>query len=141
MKRLPYLLVLMILALAACTATNDAEQAKQAATIDNLKKHVEYLSSDLCEGRKPFSKGAERAVNYLKEEMKAIGLKPINGDSYLQEIPLVLSQTQCSDLMTINTPKGKLDLKHNEGFVAFSKRLKEKSASTRPNWYLPDMVS
>ena len=125
MKRLPYLLVLMILALAACTTTNDAEQAKQAATIDNLKKHVEYLSSDLCEGRKPFSKGAERAVNYLKEEMKAIGLKPINGDSYLQEIPLVLANTQCSEVMTLNTPKGKLDLKHNEGFVAFSKRLKE----------------
>ena len=82
MKKIAYLFIMLILA--ACTATNDAEQAKQAATIDNLKRHVEYLSSDLCEGRKPFSKGAERAVNYLTEEMKAIGLKPINGDSYLQ---------------------------------------------------------
>ena len=67
MKRLPYLFVGLILVFAACTATNDAEQAKQAITIDNLKKHVEYLSSDFCEGRKPFSKGAERAVNYLTE--------------------------------------------------------------------------
>ena len=125
MKRLPYLLVLMILAFVACTTANDAEQAKKAATIDNLKKHVEYLSSDLCEGRKPFSKGAERAVEYLANEMKAIGLKPINGDSYLQDISLVLSNTQCSEIMTLNTPKGKLDLKHNEGFVAFSKRIED----------------
>ena len=67
MKRLPYLIILVMLAFVACTATQDVEQAKQVVTIDNLKKHVEYLSSDLCEGRKPFSKGAERAVDYLAE--------------------------------------------------------------------------
>ena len=122
---LPLFTLFALMTLASCQTTNDAEQAKEVVTIDNLKKHVEYLSSDLCEGRKPFSKGAERAVNYLADEMKAIGLKPINGDSYLQEIPLVLSTTQCSEIMSLNTPKGKLDLKHNEGFVAFSKRLKE----------------
>lgn len=125
MKHLPYLLILTLLTLIACNATPDGEKAKKVVTIDNLKKHVEYLSSDLCEGRKPFSKGAERAVEYLAQEMKSIGLKPIQGDSYLQEVPLVLSQTQCSEVMAINTPKGKLDLKHNEGFVAFSKRIEE----------------
>lgn len=125
MKRYPYLLLLAGLLVAACSTGHDAKRAKESASIDNLKKHVEYLSSDLCEGRKPFSKGAERAVNYLSEEMKAIGLKPINGDSYLQEVPLVLAQTQCSDVMSIQTPKGNLDLKHNEGYVAFSKRIEE----------------
>lgn len=125
MKRYPYLLLLAGLLVAACSTGHDAKRAKESASIDNLKKHVEYLSSDLCEGRKPFSKGAERAVNYLSEEMKAIGLKPINGDSYLQEVPLVLAQTQCSEVMSIQTPKGNLDLKHNEGFVAFSKRIEE----------------
>lgn len=125
MKKLFRLFILSLLILSACTAVNDAEKAKQAATVDNLRRHVEYLSSDLCEGRKPFSKGAERAVNYLTEEMKSLGLKPINGDSYLQEVPLVLTKTQCSEWMSINTPKGKLNLKHNEGFVAFSKRIEE----------------
>ena len=88
MKHLPYLLILTLLTLIACNATPDGEKAKKVVTIDNLKKHVEYLSSDLCEGRKPFSKGAERAVEYLAQEMKSIGLKPIQGDSYLQEVPL-----------------------------------------------------
>lgn len=125
MKRLLYLLTGAMLVLAACTATDDAAQAKKAVTVDNLKRHVEYLSSDLCEGRKPFSKGAERAVDYLVQEMKAIGLKPIDGDSYLQEVPLVLSRTQCPEVMGLNTPEGKLNLKHNEGFVAFSKRIEE----------------
>ena len=85
MKHLP--LILMVLAFVACTTANDAEQAKKVATIDNLKKHVEYLSNDLCEGRKPFSKGAERTVEYLANEMKAIGLKPIR--SRCQKSPVV----------------------------------------------------
>ena len=125
MKQLSHLFILALITLVACTTTNDAEQAKKTVTIDNLKRHVEYLASDLCEGRKPFSKGAERAVDYLVQKMKSIGLKPIHDNSYLQEVPLVLSNTQCSEWMTLNTPKGKLDLKHNEGFVAFSKRIEE----------------
>lgn len=125
MKLWFYLFLLALPWMAGCQTLDDAEQAKKVVTIDQLRKHVEYLSSDSCEGRKPFSPGADRAVRYLTQEMKSIGLKPIDGDSYLQEVPLVLSRTRCSDYMTLNTPKGKLDLQHNVGFVAFSKRLEE----------------
>ena len=104
-------------------AHNDAENARKTATIANLKRCTEYLSSDSCQGRKPFSAGAERAVNYLSDEMKAIGLKPINGDSYLQEVPFILAETECSEVMTINTPKGEIPLKYMSDFVGFSKRI------------------
>lgn len=122
MKNIFTTLSIAWLLLAGCT-NNDVEKAKQAATIANLKRHTESLSSDSCQGRKPFSVGAERAVNYLTEEMKAIGLKPINGDSYLQEVPLVLSETECSPEMTLNTPEGKMPLKYMSEFVGFSKRI------------------
>lgn len=114
--------LLALLLLTACKE-NDSEQAKKAASISNLQRHTEYLSDDLCQGRKPFSSGADRAVNYLAAEMKAIGLKPISGDSYFQEVPLVLSETECSDNMTLHTPEGTSTLKYMEDFVAFSKRL------------------
>lgn len=117
------ILLLVLCLLTACSVGNDAEQAKQAATISHLKRHTEYLSSDSCQGRKPFSAGAERAVKYLADEMKTIGLQPIHGDSYLQEVPFVLSETKCSEEMTLTTPQGKLPLKYLTDFVGFSKQI------------------
>lgn len=119
MKRI-FLLSFLPLLLAAC---DNIEKAKQQATIENLRQHTETLSSDICQGRKPFSAGADTAVNYLAAQMKAIGLKPINGDSYFQEVPLVLSETECSEKMTLNTPKGALSLNRYDDFTAFSKRI------------------
>lgn len=118
-----FTLPLLLLLLAGCKSVNDAEQAKQVATVAHLQRHTEYLASDSCQGRKPFSAGAERAVGYLANEMKSIGLKPINGDSYLQEVPVVLSETKCSELMTLHTPQGALPLKYMDDFVGFSKRI------------------
>ncbi len=43
----------------------------------NLIKDLEYLSSDLCEGRKPGSAGHQLAVNHIRSRMKAIGLDSI----------------------------------------------------------------
>ncbi len=91
-----------------------------------LKQHTEMLSHDSCMGRKPFSEGADKAVKYLSEQMKEIGLKPYSGDSYYQNVEVVLSQTEVSKTMTLSTPKGKMELERYEDFTGFTKRLEEK---------------
>jgi len=56
-------------------------------TISHFKKHTAYLSSDELEGRGTGSRGAILAADYIAEQFDAIGLEPINENSYLQKFP------------------------------------------------------
>ncbi len=56
---------------------------------ENFRTHVETLASDDMEGRAPATPGGEKAKEYIKAEFMRIGLKPANGDSYLQPVSLV----------------------------------------------------
>lgn len=47
------------------------------------------LSSDEFEGRMPGTAGEEKTVAYLIEKFQAAGLQPGNGESWVQEVPLV----------------------------------------------------
>ena len=47
------------------------------------------LSSDAFEGRMPGTAGEEKTVAYLIEKFQAAGLQPGNGESWVQEVPLV----------------------------------------------------
>ena len=86
MKIATCLLTITSLVLSACGGGgNDIEKAKSLATTEHLKRYTEAISHDSCQGRKPFSEGADRAVNYIARQMKEVGLIPINGDSYLQQ--------------------------------------------------------
>lgn len=53
----------------------------------NLKRHIEYLSSDDLEGRMTGSLGEQLAYDYIIKEFRAIGLKALEGaggQGYLQ---------------------------------------------------------
>ena len=54
-----------------------------------LIDHVKVLSSDKFGGRAPSSAGEKLTLDYLTQQFTAIGFKPGNGDSFLQEVPLV----------------------------------------------------
>ncbi len=54
-----------------------------------LKDHTHILSSDAFEGRAPGTPGEEKAVQYIAAEMAKAGLKPGNGTSWFQQVPLV----------------------------------------------------
>ena len=51
------------------------------------KKHIEFLASDSLLGRKAPSKGLEIAAEYIVDNFRKIGLKPVNG-SYYQPVTL-----------------------------------------------------
>ena len=111
MKIITCLLTITSLVFTACGGgSNDIEKAKSVATTEHLKRYTEAISHDSCQGRKPFSEGADRAVNYIAHQMKEVGLKPINGDSYFQQVNIISSRTRCPDPMVLKTPKGKIPL-------------------------------
>ena len=55
---------------------------------ERVKQHTEYLASDKLEGRGQGSTGAELAATYIAELFREIGLKPWQGDSYLQQFSI-----------------------------------------------------
>ena len=50
---------------------------------------VRVLASDDFEGRRPGTVGEEKTIAYLVDQFHTMGLKPGNGDSYLQQVPLI----------------------------------------------------
>src|SRR5260370_38985696 len=56
-----------------------------------FRNHVRVLASDDFEGRKPGTPGEEKTVAYLVEQFRKLGLKPGNGESFLQQVPMVES--------------------------------------------------
>ncbi|RZL33691.1 MAG: peptidase M28, partial [Pedobacter sp.] len=89
-----------------------------------LAKHIGVLASDEFEGRKPFTLGETKTIEYLAAEFKKIGLKPGNGDSYFQEVPMVDIKSTPSNLI-IKTAAGNTttSLKYLDDFVGASRHV------------------
>jgi Zn-dependent M28 family amino/carboxypeptidase len=70
--------------------------AADAPKIDpaKLSAHIKVLSSDAFEGRGPATEGEKKAVGYIVDQMKAIGLSPAGGlqkdgkRAWTQDVPL-----------------------------------------------------
>lgn len=103
--------------------TKESSVANRVDQIDTtlVKKHIQILSSDDFQGRKPFTVGETKTVNYIKEIFEKEGLEPGNGDSYFQDVPMV-EITGFPD-QTLNF-SGSKNVKLNllDEFVAFSER-------------------
>lgn len=95
-------------------------------SIANLKTHIQYLSSDELGGREPASEGDKMTATYLVNEFKKLGLKPGNGDSYLQQVDLLAINSTVSQGLTI----GDMEFTNTENYVATT-RNKEKIMSLK----------
>ncbi|WP_425392235.1 M28 family metallopeptidase [Ekhidna sp.] len=102
--------------------------SKSQISEESLKDHIEVLSSDDFQGRKPFTEGEIKTVNYLVDQFKSYGLEPGNGDSYTQEVPLVELTAMPSETMTIEGNGQKVELSVLDDFVAYTERVVEKTS-------------
>lgn len=65
-------------------------QSSPAITAAEIQKHVKYLASDQLEGRKTGAKGGEAAAQYIANEFKSYGLKPVGDQgTYFQKFEFV----------------------------------------------------
>jgi Zn-dependent M28 family amino/carboxypeptidase len=87
--RIPMILACLGL-LAGCNAARTArEAAAEAITEQSYRTYVEKLASDEFEGRGPGSAGERKTVQYLEQQFLELGLQPVSGGSFRQEVPLV----------------------------------------------------
>lgn len=89
------------LALAACSQAPEptAPQASTAPdaghgfgpeiSAEDFAAHVKVLSSDEFGGRAPGTDGEQKTADYLVAQFQRLGLKPGNGDSWFQDVPMV----------------------------------------------------
>lgn len=91
----------LLLALAACDPATETEtpapsanadapaESAEVPNIEFLRTHTRVLSEDSMEGRRPGTEGGKKAVAYIIEQMKAIGLEPAgeNG-TFTQTVPM-----------------------------------------------------
>ncbi len=113
-----------ILLFAACNQkTNiDREDGLAAFSADSMKQHITVLASDSFMGRKPFTEGEKRTVSYLQQEFAAAGLEPGNGNSFLQEVPMVNLLATAAPSMQVQSPKGNFDLKAFDDYIIWTNK-------------------
>ncbi|HZT03523.1 MAG TPA: M28 family peptidase [Steroidobacteraceae bacterium] len=67
--------------------------AAESFSLQHLRRDTRILSSDAFEGRAPLTPGEDKTVSYIVHAMKQIGLEPGVGNSYLQPVPMVQTET------------------------------------------------
>ena len=98
----------------------DEQDGLSAFSTDSLGNHIAQLSSDDFAGRKPFTEGETKTINYLKEQFIAVGLEPGNGNSYFQEVPMVRITTEAAPSMQVTSSKGNFTLKGLDDYVIWT---------------------
>jgi Zn-dependent M28 family amino/carboxypeptidase len=117
--------LLAAMTLVACDAGDGFEQASISISADRLAEGVRDLAADSMEGRGPSSWGEERTVRYLQGRFEALGLDPGNGDSWVQEVPLV-SLTADPDMGAVIRGRGTVNrLQFGTDYVAVTEHVVE----------------
>jgi len=76
----------------------EAQKAAKSVRPEAIEAHMRYLADDKLEGRRPGSKGFELAAQYVENQFKMLGFKPMgqNGGTasrtYRQAVPLRKAQ-------------------------------------------------
>ena len=126
---------LFLLMAAAATSCNQGSTSSTAGdgkdtaveglasfSTDSLAARIKVLSSDSFQGRRPFTRGEVRTVDYLTRSFTALGLEPGNGASYTQDVPMVEISPAGTPSIRLQSPKGNLDLKNLDDFVIWTER-------------------
>ena len=90
------LLASALLVLFSCqkeATKEDVVNYASSITQDELKEHLYIYASDEFEGRNTGDPGQKKAVEYLKKEYEALGIKPVIEGNYFQNVPLNIVKT------------------------------------------------
>ncbi|MEZ5499392.1 MAG: M28 family metallopeptidase [Steroidobacteraceae bacterium] len=118
----------MTLLAAGCGTVAQQPAAAPVVTEDSFRAHLAQLASDEFEGRKPTTRGEERTIAYLSENFEHLGLKPANGTSYLQDVPLVeLTAASDASLEFDGGKSGRKALRYGDDMVIWTKRVVQQS--------------
>ena len=83
---------------------------------------VRVLAADDFEGRRPGTRGEEKTVAFLTAQFRKLNLKPGNGDSYVQQVPLVEILAADDATLTVAGRGGSQALHYRKDMLIWTKR-------------------
>jgi Zn-dependent M28 family amino/carboxypeptidase len=124
-------LALMIVGFIGCAKESEEERlrpALESITAEGLSEDTKILASDEFEGRAPASPGETKTIDFLRDAFEKIGVQPGNGESFFQEVPMVVITPDASAGLHIKGGKTPIDLAWKKEFVAVTQRVAEESS-------------
>ena len=118
-----------VLGLAAC-AGGHGHRPPPSADVEEavFRDELRILASDEFEGRRPGTPGEDKSVAFLVDKFRQLGLKPGNGDSYLQQVPLADITGGRDASFAVSGQGGALSLDYAKDMVIWTKREASESA-------------
>lgn len=86
-----------------------------------FRDDVRVLASDQYEGRRPGTPGEDKTTAFLIQQFRKLGLKPGNGESFAQQVPLV-EMLAGDAALSVAGPGGSRQLRYGKDMVVWSKR-------------------
>lgn len=111
-----------ILISSCSTNTGNSDPGLAAFNKDSLAASIRVLASDSFQGRRPFTEGETRTVDYLVKAYTALGLEPGNGAGYTQDVPLVEISDIAPPSLQLQSKSGKTSFRNMDDFVLWTER-------------------
>lgn len=116
MKQHKWMFVLAVLFAVQVIYAQHGIDFSKSSVILRLQRDIEFLASDEMEGREAGTAGERLAAEFIKGEMKQIGLDPVFGDSYFQHFTFSGSwEWGDENLLRV----GRRSFEHGEDFFTF----------------------
>jgi Zn-dependent M28 family amino/carboxypeptidase len=108
--------------IAACAGTH--KTAPPSTDIDDVayRDDLRRLASDELAGRRPGTPGEEKTVAFLTEQFRGLGLRPVQGESFVQQVPLVESTPIGAPTLTVRGARALPQLAYGKDMLLFSPR-------------------
>jgi len=109
---------------AQSTPSQSADAAAGAAAalidVDDLRSRLGIIADDSMRGRDTPSPELQQTAEYVAAEFESFGLRPGNGDSWLQEYPLTTMSAgpESAHRVAITGPNGSWQLEFGEDYLA-----------------------
>jgi Zn-dependent M28 family amino/carboxypeptidase len=119
----PTVLLSFVLASLLSAATISAQTAESTVRItpEEIDAHLQFLSSDLLEGRAPATRGGRLAEEYIAAQLKSFGVKPGVGDSsYFQRVPIDVVKADPKTVKVTASGKASANLRFPDDVVVWA---------------------
>ena len=121
MKNIWFAISATVIFLSCGEKSNTAqEEGLDSFNKDSFALAVKEMSSDAYMGRKPFTPGETKTIEFIQKKFAGLGLEPGNNGSWFQDVPMVNIRATADSIMKVQTPKGEITLKAFDSYVIWT---------------------